>query len=109
MGIFAPTLVFFDCLSEAHCVVDKTPFKNGSGPDCDWRIDDYSVAEEHCAIQRKGREFYLLAFRCTDAVLLDGVANAGANWLPMWITPWSSAVIFSRCMDRAMRRNGCGG
>ena len=79
MGIFAPALILFDCLSGAHRVVDKTPFKIGSGPDCDWRIDDYSVAEEHCVIQRKGRAFYLLASNGTDAVLLDGVANAGGE------------------------------
>ena len=79
MGIFAPALILFDCLSGAHRGVDKTPFKIGSGPDCDWRIDDYSVAEEHCVIQRKGRAFYLLASNGTDAVLLDGVANAGGE------------------------------
>ena len=60
-------------------MVDKTPFKIGSGPDCDWRIDDFSVAEEHCVIQRKGRAFCLLASNGTDAVLLDGVANPGGE------------------------------
>ena len=77
MGIFAPTLILFDCVSGANRVVDKTPFKIGSGADCDWRIDDYSVAEEHCVIQRKGREFFLLASNGTEAVLLDGVENPG--------------------------------
>lgn len=79
MGIFAPTLILFDCVSGAHRVVDKTPFKIGSGADCDWRIDDYSVAEEHCVVQRKGQTFYLLAANGTNAVLLDGVDNPGAE------------------------------
>ena len=79
MGMPSPALILFDCLSGTHRVVDKTPFKIGSGPDCDWRIDDSSVAEEHCVIQRKGRSLYLLASNGTGAVLLDGVANAGGE------------------------------
>ncbi|MDB6174047.1 MAG: hypothetical protein JWL59_3358 [Chthoniobacteraceae bacterium] len=58
-------------------MVDKTPFTIGSGPDCDWRIDDYSVAEEHCVIERKGRAFHLLA--ANGSVLLDGLADAGGE------------------------------
>lgn len=79
MGFFAPTLILFDCVSGAHRVVDKTPFKIGSGSDCDWRIDDFSVAEEHCAIQRKGRSFFLLPSNGTETVLLDGVAHSGGE------------------------------
>src|SRR5258708_4520574 len=79
MGIFAPTLILFDCVSGAHRVVDKTPFKIGGGQASDWRIDDYSVAEEHCVIQRKGRAFYLLPSNGTESVLLDGVADRGSE------------------------------
>ena len=60
-------------------MVDKTPFKIGSGSDCDWRIDDYSVAEEHCVIQRKGSAFYLLPTEGAGNILLDGVENAGGE------------------------------
>jgi len=79
MGVSPPALILFDCVSGGHRVVDKTPFKIGSGPDCDWRIDDSSVAEEHCVIQRKGRAFYLLASNGTGAVLFDGVASPGGE------------------------------
>ena len=63
-------------------MVEKTPFKIGSGPECDWRIDDPAVAEEYCVIQRKDRAFYLLAANGTGSILLDGVANKGGELEP---------------------------
>ena len=79
MGILAPTFILFDCVTGENRPVDKTPFKIGSGSDCDWRIDDSSVAAEHCVIQRKGSAFYLLALNGTGAVLCDGVESKGGE------------------------------
>ncbi len=59
-----------------HRIVDKTPFKIGSGPDCDWRINDLSVVSEHCTIQRKGSAFCIVAANGGE-ILLDGVASQG--------------------------------
>jgi hypothetical protein len=79
MAFFAPTLILFDCLSGAARVVDKTPFKIGSGPDCDWRIDDTGVAPEHCVIQRKGHAFFLLPAEGTSCLMLDGTDLPGGE------------------------------
>ena len=73
------SLILFDCLSGGHRIVDKTPFKIGSGLDCDWRIDDFSVADEHCVIQRKGRSFFLLASNQGRTILLDGQSTGGGE------------------------------
>ncbi len=79
MGTPVPSLILFDCISGAHRVVDKTPFKIGSGLDCDWRIEDPDVADEYCVIQRKGREFFLHALNRENLVLLDGLENEGGE------------------------------
>jgi hypothetical protein len=79
MAFFAPTLILFDCLSGANRVVDKTPFKIGSGPDCDWRIDDPEVSPEHCVIQRKGHAFYLLPSEGRSFLMLDGTDLPGGE------------------------------
>jgi len=79
MALFAPTLILFDCLSGAHRVVDKTPFKIGSGPDCDWRIDDPAVAPAHCVIQRKGYAFFLLPAEGSSYLMLDGTDLPGGE------------------------------
>ena len=63
-------------------MVEKTPFKIGSGPECDWRVDDPAVPEEYCVIQRKDRAYYLLAANGTGSILLDGVANKGGELAP---------------------------
>ena len=80
MGFLAPEFILFDCFTGEHRLVEKTPFKIGSGPDCDWRIDDPSVPDEHCIIQRKGRAFSVVPGRDSDALLLNGSASAG-TWL----------------------------
>lgn len=78
MGFFAPILVFFDCVTGAHRVVDKTPFKIGSGVDCDWRIDDMSVPLDCCSIQRKSSTFHLVASN-GETILFNGVPGAGGE------------------------------
>ncbi len=80
MGFLAPEFILFDCFTGAHRLVDKTPFKIGSGDDCDWRIDDPAVAAEHCLIQRKGRAYSILPANGSGVVLLDGSASPG-TWL----------------------------
>src|SRR6187399_809323 len=55
MGLLIPDCILFDCLTGAHCAVEKSPFVIGSGPDCDWRIDDPDVPETHSVIQCKRR------------------------------------------------------
>ena len=62
-----------------HRQVEKTPFKIGSGPDCDWRIDDSAVDEEACVIWRKGTAFHLLYSPGASGVSFDGVANQGGE------------------------------
>ena len=79
MGFLAPTLVVFDCLSGASRIINKTPFKIGSGVDCDWRIDDSAVAAEHCVIQRKGHTFFLLPVEGTNFLMLDGTDLPGGE------------------------------
>jgi hypothetical protein len=82
MGLFSADLILFDCRSGEFRTVDKTPFKLGSGVDCDWRIDDVAVAAEHCVIHRKGRAWYLLPANGTGALLLDGEESPGGELQP---------------------------
>ncbi len=82
MGVATPALILFDCVSGGHRVVDKTPFKIGGGADCDWRIDDPNVPEEHCVIQRKGKAYFLLATTAAGEILLDGVSSTGGELEP---------------------------
>jgi len=82
MGFFAPELILFDCGSGAHRVVEKTPFVIGSGADADWRVEGAQVSAEHCVIQRKGRDYFLLPANGTDELLLDGVLSAGGEIAP---------------------------
>jgi len=77
MGIFSPQMVLVDCVSGRKIRVDQTPFTIGSGATCDLRIDDGSVAAEHCVIHRKGREFFLLPADGTRTLLLDGLESPG--------------------------------
>lgn len=79
MALIDPTWILFDCVTGAHRAVEKTPFKIGSGPDCDWRIDDSAVASEHCVIQRKGSAFYLLPPNANERLLLDGISSRGGE------------------------------
>ena len=79
MNASSAKLIIYDCISGAHREVDQTPFKIGSGPDCDWRIDDSSVAEEHCVIQRKDRSLYLIPSNGTGRILFDGVSGLGGE------------------------------
>jgi FHA domain len=82
MNLFSSGCVLFDCSEGAYRMVEKTPFKIGSGDDCDWRIDDPQVAAEHCVIQRKSHTYYLLSSAGTEGVLLDGMLNPGGQLAP---------------------------
>ena len=82
MNLFSSGCVLFDCITGAYRMVEKTPFKIGSGEDCDWRIDDDLVALEHCVIQRKSNTYYLLSSPGIDGVLLDGMLNPGGQLTP---------------------------
>src|ERR1700722_18286145 len=82
MNLFSSGCVLFDCTEGAYRAVEKTPFKIGSGEDCDWRIDDPLVAPEHCVIQRKSNTFYLLSSAGIEGVLLDGMMNPGGQLAP---------------------------
>ena len=77
MGFLAPEFILFDCFTGEHRLVDKTPFTIGSGADCDWRIDDPAVAEEHCVLQKKGRAFSIHPANGSETLLLNGSASAG--------------------------------
>jgi hypothetical protein len=79
MGLLIPDCILFDCLTGAHCAVEKSPFVIGSGPECDWRIDDPSVPEIHSVIQCKRRRLYLVPANGTDGVLLDGLESVGGE------------------------------
>jgi FHA domain len=82
MNLFSSGCVLFDCTEGVYRIVEKTPFKIGSGGDCDWRIDDPWVAAEHCVIQRKSNVYYLLSSAGTDGVLLDGMLSPGGQLTP---------------------------
>ena len=82
MNLFSLGCVLFDCTAGTYRMVEKTPFKIGSGDDCDWRIDDPQVAAEHCVIQRKSSTYYLLSSAGTEGVLLDGMLNPGGQITP---------------------------
>ena len=75
MNLFSLGCVLFDCTAGTYRMVEKTPFKIGSGDDCDWRIDDPQVAAEHCVIQRKSNTYYLLSSAGTEGVLLPPVGS----------------------------------
>jgi hypothetical protein len=79
MSLFSSGCALFDCSEGAYRMVEKTPFKIGSGEDCDWRIDDPHVAPEHCVIQRKSNTYYLLSSAGIEGVLLDGMLNPGGQ------------------------------
>jgi hypothetical protein len=79
MGFLTPEFILFDCFTGAHGRIHKTPFVIGSGPDCDWRIDDPAVAPEHCVIERQGRTFFARPANGAAALLLDGSASEGTE------------------------------
>jgi hypothetical protein len=82
MNLFSSGCVLFDCTAGTYRMVEKTPFKIGSGADCDWRIDDPQVAAEYCVIQRKTGTYYLLSSAGNEGVLLDGMLNPGGQLTP---------------------------
>jgi hypothetical protein len=78
VGFFSTTLILFNCSDGSHRIIDKTPFKIGSGSDCDLLIQDPLVLEDHCIIQRKFSTFYLLA-PDGGTILWNGVFSAGGE------------------------------
>ena len=82
MNLFSSGCILFDCTAGSYRAVEKTPFKIGSGEDCDWRIDEPQVAAEYCVIQRKSNTYYLLSSAGNEGVLLDGMLNPGGQLTP---------------------------
>jgi hypothetical protein len=82
MKFFSNEMVLADCVSGRKIRIDQTPFTLGTGEACDWRLDDPSVAIEHCIIQRKGRDYFLLPANGTGTLLLDGMETAGGLIAP---------------------------
>ena len=79
MGLFSNQMALVDCVSGRKVRVDQTPFSIGSGETCDWRIDDESVSEAHCVIQRRGRDYFVLPANGTGTLLIDGMENPGGR------------------------------
>jgi hypothetical protein len=82
MKFFSNEMVLADCVSGRKIRIDQTPFTLGSGEACDWRLDDPAVAAEHCVIQRKGRDYFLLPANGTGTLLLDGMETSGGLIAP---------------------------
>jgi len=79
MGLLSAELAIFDCVTGRTARTEQTPFKIGSGPDCDWRIDDPAVPAEYCTIQRKGRSYYVLPTNGTGEIVFDGLLGPGGE------------------------------
>lgn len=77
MGLLSSELAIYDCVTGRTARTTRMPFKIGSGPDCDWRIDDPAVPAEYCTIQRKGRAFYLVP--AEGSIIYDGLPNDGGE------------------------------
>jgi len=79
MNLLSSGLAVLDCTTGTYRLAEKTPFKIGSGGDCDWRIDDPHVAVEHCIIQRESDTYYLLSSAGIEDMLLDGTLGLGGQ------------------------------
>jgi hypothetical protein len=82
MGLFSSEMALVDCVTGRRVQIEQTPFTIGSGAESDWRIDDPSVAAEHCVIQRKGRDYFLLPAHGIGTLMIDGIESAGGQLAP---------------------------
>jgi len=79
MVFSTPQLGLFDCFEQRRIVVDKTPFIIGSSESCDLRLSDPEIAGEHCVIQRRDKQYFLLPSNGSEHLLFDGVAFTGGE------------------------------
>ncbi|MEI9892834.1 MAG: FHA domain-containing protein [Chthoniobacter sp.] len=79
MAFSTPQLGLFDCFDQQRIVVEKTPFIIGNSEGCDLRLDDPSIPAQHCVIQRRGSQYYLLPSNGSEQLLFDGAAFAGGQ------------------------------
>ncbi len=66
-----PVICLFDVLTGRQAVIERTPYKVGSGEGCDWRIDDAGIPGEWFEIQRKGADHYVAAGKSAGQILFN--------------------------------------
>ena len=67
----APTICLFDALTGHREVVERVPYKVGSGNGCDLRIAAADIPNEWFEIQQKGSEHYVAAGRGAGRILFN--------------------------------------
>ena len=79
MNFFSRSFSLFNVLTGESFEITQTPFKIGSGEDCDLRLDAETVDAEHCVFQKKGGKTFLIPCDGIGYLLLDGVAFHGGE------------------------------